>query len=86
MIIIDVRNYISLIILLEFSIIGNIYFLKESKDKADVISEVRKLRWIGIINIIFLGLNFFFPPIIGVDSPTTFINFSFPYVLLIFHF
>jgi len=82
MIIIDVRNYISFIILLGFSIIGNIFFLKESKDRADVISEVRKLRWIGIINIIFLGLNFFFPPIIGVDPPTTLYQFLIPMCLI----
>jgi hypothetical protein len=81
MIIIDIRGYI-FFIFLGFSIIGNIFFLKESKDRADVISEVRKLRWIGIINIIFLGLNFFFPPIIGVDPPTTLYQFLVPMCLI----
>ena len=82
MIIIDIRSYIGLIILSGFSIIGNIFFLKESKDKADVISEVKKLRWIGTTNIIFLGLNFFFPPIIGIDIPTTLYQFLVPLCLI----
>ena len=82
MIIIDIRSYIGLIILSGFTIIGNIFFLKESKDKADAILEVKKLRWIGIINIIFLGLNFFFPPIIGVDTPTTLYQFLVPLCLI----
>jgi hypothetical protein len=82
MIIIDIRSYIDLIILSGFTIIGNIFFLKESKDKADVISGVKKLRWIGIINIIFLGLNFFFPPIIGIDTPTTMYQFLVPLCLI----
>jgi hypothetical protein len=82
MIIIDIRSYIDLIILSGFTIIGNIFFLKESKDKADVISGVKKLRWIGVINIIFLGLNFFFPPIIGIDTPTTMYQFLVPLCLI----
>ena len=82
MIIIDIQTYIGTIILSIFSIIGNIFFLKESKDKADVISGVKKLRWIGIINIIFLGLNFFFSPIIGIDTPTTIYQFLVPLCLI----
>ena len=82
MIIIDIRSYIGLMILSGFSIIGNLFLLKESKDKTHIISEVKKLRWIGIINIIFLGLTFFFPPIIGVDTPTILYQFLIPLFLI----
>ena len=71
MINIDIKTYISVIIFLGFSIIGNIFLLKESKEKAGVSSEVKKLKWFSMINIVFLSINFFFPPIIFTDDPTT---------------
>ena len=79
---INITAYISFIILLVFSIIGNIFLLKESKEKANDISEIKKLRWIAIINIIFLGINFFFPPIIATNELAMLYTFLVPLCLI----
>ncbi|TFG22781.1 MAG: hypothetical protein EU533_03880 [Promethearchaeota archaeon] len=79
--IIDIKAYMGVIIFLGFSIIGNIFFLKESKEKAVIGSEVKKLKWIGMINIVSFVMNFIFPPIIPTDEVTTLYMFLVPIFL-----
>lgn len=79
---IDIPAYINFVILLVFSIVGNIFLLKESKESRNITSGIKKLKWIAIINVVFLGINFFFPPIITTNEITTLYTFLVPICLI----
>jgi len=80
MIDIDYQVYIPYLIFLIFSIIGNTFLIKESKEKEN---DLKILRKISVINIIFICLNVFFPPnsnYIGVEFENIY-NFLIPMCL-----